>query len=259
MSEHGLSEDEFNQLCDKARYAETSKVLAAVDKDRRLATRATDFGMTLLMFASQGYPDNSSLIEGLLARGANVHARDNSDWNALMFASRYGHIAICTMFLKHKSDPDSRNQFTSALILASTNDYFDICLLLIIYRANLIMDVNGRTALDVYSSGACGRYEPDNKLSTEQRRLKLQTAFEQGPYPEMCWSRRWPFMSVMVCSGFRPLLIRLKELESQRDALIAKGEKIPGIPIDTLEKRKAYKIFQVFSCDGLLRLIVSFL
>jgi len=170
-----------------------------------------------------------------------------------MFASRYGHIAICTLLLKNKSNPDSRNQFTSALILAATNDYFDVCSLLITHCANLMMIVNGRTALDVYSNGSYNKFTPTN---IEKRRVKLLAVFT---HPDTCWNRKWHMMNVMTGCGFRPLLIRLKELESQRDNLIAQCKQLPSILIDTPEKRKAYKIFQVFACDGLLRLIVSFL
>ena len=48
----GMSDVEFDRLCSKAHEGKTAEVLAAVDQDRRLATRADGGGgWTLLIWA----------------------------------------------------------------------------------------------------------------------------------------------------------------------------------------------------------------
>ena len=46
-----MSKEEFDELCDKAYEGKTAEILAAVDQNRRLATRAQGNGMTLLISA----------------------------------------------------------------------------------------------------------------------------------------------------------------------------------------------------------------
>jgi hypothetical protein len=236
--------DEFNRLCDMAANGRTVEVLAAVDQDRRLATRAQRDGWTLLMWACLCGHDNPQLAQGLLEKGANVHARNSISWDALMFASRDGHIAVCTVLLDHGADPDSNCRWISALSNAARYDRLQVCLLLISRRANLMLALTYGTALAIYGERKYNpRLTPDE---LEQRRATLRTAFEQGPHPDMCWKRRWPMMSVMAGCGFRPLA-----------ATIA-SDTTP-IVLDTPEQRRAYYMQIIFRSDRLLRMIVSFL
>ena len=63
-----MSVEEFGRLCRKAYEGKTAEVLAAVDQDRRLATRADVDGWTLLLWACDGSHDNPQLAQGLLER-----------------------------------------------------------------------------------------------------------------------------------------------------------------------------------------------
>ncbi len=251
--------EEFFRLGGKAREGKTAEVLAAVDQDRRLATRADGFSWTLLIYVCCGSHDKPQLAQGLLDRGANVHARDDGDWDALMYASRDGHIAVCTVLLDRGADPDSNNQNSSALSLAASFDYLQVCLLLISRRANLMLALTHGTALALYGEYKRPRLTPDE---LEQRRAIVRTAFEQGPHPDMCWKRRWPFLSVMAGCGFRPLALRLHEQQLYIELLIEHGQLPPPpspIVVDTPEQRRVYYMQIIFRSDGLLRRIVSFL
>ena len=255
-----MSKEEFNKLCDKARERETAEVLAAVDQDRRLATRADVDGSTLLTWACGGGHDNPQLAQGLLERGANVHARGSDGWDALMCASNRGHIAVITVLLDRGADPDSNNQNSSALSLAASFDNLQVCLLLISRRANLMLALTYGTALDGYG------WDKNNPRLTpaelEERRATLRTAFEQGPHPDACWTRRWPMMSVMAGCGFRPLAVRLLEQEMHLAALVASGAAPPPpapIALDTPQQCRAFYMRLIFRSDFLLRRIVSFL
>jgi hypothetical protein len=200
--------------------------------------------------------DNHHLVQGLLERGSNVHAWNIFYRNALIQASISGHIAIITILLNNGADPDSNNQNYSPLSFAAYYNNLQVCLLLISRGANLMLHLTRGTALDVY-----GNYKrPILTLAEiEQRREILRNAFIQGPHPDMCWKRRWPIMNVMTGCGFRPLAKKLLELELQRDALFKRGELPLPIVLDSPEKRRAYYMGLIFSCDGLLRQIVAFL
>jgi hypothetical protein len=251
-----MTDQEFRMLFSKVSNGETSDVLKIIDKEPALATRTNGFGNTLLMVTCNCPLDNHHLVQGLLERGSNVHACNIFNTNALIQASISGHIAIITILLNNGADPDSNNQNYSPLSSAAHYDNLQVCLLLISRGANLMLAVREGTALDRY--GMCKR--PSLTLAEiEQRREILRNAFIQGPHPDMCWKRRWPIMNIMTGCGFRPLKAKLLELELQRDALFKRGELPPPIVLDSPEKRRAYYMGLIFSCDGLLRLIVSFL
>ena len=261
MAERGpvaaMSEGEFEVLCSKARAGKTAEVLAAVDQDRRLATRAREDGVgkTLLLFACYGRHDNAQLAQGLLERGANMHARGSGGCDALMHASRDGHIAVCTVLLGRGADPDSRNKYYSALQMAACFDHLQVCLLLISRRANLMLVVNGRTALDEYSESKHPSLTSDE---LKQRRATLRTAFEQGPHPDACWARRWPFVSVMVGCDFQPLLARQLVLLALNPPLPHDAQ-IPPIEIATPEQYRAYLHGCIFAHPGFWKIIASYL
>ena len=252
----GMSDGEFGRLCVKASEGETAEVLAAVDQDRRLATRAIGGGTTLLIFACLGDHDNPQLAQGLLQRGANVHARNSNGYDALMYASLKGHIAICTVLLDRKADPDSSDQYDSALSLAARGDHLQVCLLLISRRANLMLALTYGTALDVY--GAYKYHPVLTPDELEQRRAIVLTAFEQGPHPDMCCKRRWPFVCVLVGCDFQPLAARKAYLLMINPPLPPDAA-IPPVPIGTPELYRAYLHGCIFAHPAFWKLIAAFL
>ena len=252
----GMSDDEFRRLCAKAYEGKTAEVLAAVDQDRRLATRAKVYGWTLLIWACWGDHDNRLLAQGLLERGANVHARSGEGWDALMYASARGHIAACTVLLNRGADPDSNSKHFSALWHAASRDHLQVCLLLISRRANLMLALTDGTALAVY-----GREKNNPRLKPaelEQRRAIVLTAFEQGPHPDMCWKRRWPFVCVLVGCDFQPLAARKAYLLMINPPLPPDAA-IPPVPIGTPELYRAYLHGCIFAHPGFWKLIAAFL
>ena len=248
-----MSEEEFDELCYKASEGKTAEVLAAVDQDRRLATRADGYGDSLLIWACNG--GHPQLAQGLLERGANVHARTRVGWDALMCASDSGHIAVITVLLDRGADPDSNNQVYSALSCAARCDHLQVCLLLISRRANLMLDLNGDTALAVYGRNKLPELTP---AELEQRRAIVLTAFKQGPHPDMCWKRRWPFVCVLVGCDFQPLAARKAYLLMINPPLPPDAA-IPPVPIGTPELYRAYLYGCIFAHPGFWKLIAAFL
>jgi hypothetical protein len=267
-----MSKEEFRKLMTKAHHGNTTEVLAAVDQDRRLVTRTNNSGFTLLINACHNGIDNPELAQGLLERGANVNARTSSaDYDALMYTAFYGLISACKVLLDHGANPDSHNQHTSALCVAARQDRLQMCLLLISYRANLMLIVDGNTALDEYDKFSLPRYTPRlTPVELSERRAILLTAFEQGPHPDMCWKRRWPMMSVMAGCGFRPLVTTIANSQTlsptpkgfrQRFTELFANSKAspPHIQIVLTSLPRAYYMQIIFRSDRLLRMIVSFL
>ena len=184
-----------------------------------------------------------------------MHARGSGGWDALMCASSRGHIAVCTVLLDRGADPDSNNQISSALSMAARQDHLQVCLLLISRRANLMLALTGGTALAVYGDSKRPRLTPDE---LEQRRAIVLTAFEQGPHPDMCWKRRWPFVCVLVGCDFQPLAARKAYLLMTNPPLPPDAA-IPPVPIGTPELYRAYLHGCIFAHPGFWKLIAAFL
>jgi hypothetical protein len=101
--------------------------------------------MTLLTSACCYSYDNPQLIEGLLKRGSNIHARSKDGYDALMFASSRGNFDVCTILLEHGADPNaaSNDKLCCALYHACYHGHFDVALLLISRGANLMLIMKG--------------------------------------------------------------------------------------------------------------------
>ena len=118
-----MDDDEFVELLLRAERGETEVVLAAVDAEPGLATRAGDDDLTLLIQACIG--NRIELARGLLDRGANMHAIWDG-WDALMRSSYRGYLELCTLLLDRGADPNSRDDHWTALGLATCGDFLEV-------------------------------------------------------------------------------------------------------------------------------------
>ena len=163
-------------------------------------------------------------------------------------------LAVCTIFLNVGADPDSNNQIYSALSNAARNDNLQVCMLLISRRANLMLALTDGTASDRYGENN-PELTPDE---LEQHRAIVLTAFEQGPHPDMCWKRRWPFVCVLVGCDFQPLAARKAYLLLINPPL-PPDTLIPPVPIGTPEQYRAYLNGCIFAHPGFWKLVAAFL
>jgi ankyrin repeat protein len=99
-----MSDDDFEALMEQAYQGHTQAVLAAVDQDGRLATRADNYRSTLLHVAWEG-GGHVELARGLLARGASVGTGDSHGRDATWWASQVGNVALVTLMLDHGGNP----------------------------------------------------------------------------------------------------------------------------------------------------------
>ena len=248
-----LTDEQFQALLGQAWRGEAETVLAAVKRDPRLATRANEDGRRLLYRACLG--GHLELARGLFVHGAQINARISNGWDALMIASRFGHLAVVGWLLSKGADPNSRHASDTALSLAAEYDHPEVCLLLISHAADLLEIVRyGQTALDlcdVYNS----RLTPKVK---KQRCALLRKAYDEGPHPNARWVRRWPFVCVLVGCDFQPLAARKAYLLMTNPPLPPDAA-IPPVPIGSPELYRAYLHGIVFSHPGFWKLIASYL
>ena len=73
------------------------EVLAAVDLDVGLVNRVGQIEFTLLIMASSG--GRVDLIQGLLERKADIHARSAHGCDSVMCAAYWGHLPALTLLM----------------------------------------------------------------------------------------------------------------------------------------------------------------
>jgi outer membrane protein assembly factor BamB len=90
-----------------------------------LTARATDLSEDLLAAAKKGDTD---AVKALLAKGANVNARNSYGATALSFAADKGHLEIVKLLLQNKADVNAKDTFYkfSSLDRAVSRGYGDI-------------------------------------------------------------------------------------------------------------------------------------
>ena len=212
-------------------------------------------GFTAILAASAG--GSEGLVVELLKRGADLKARTEGGSDALWLASRYDHVAIAAILLGRGCDPNTRNIVWTALGIAAAFDRLPVCILLLSKAADLyaLIPENGRTALQCYGEYARPPLAP---AVLEERRALLKHSYDEGPHPNACWARRWPFMQVMVFNDFQPLAARRAVLLALNPPLPT-NVKIPPIVMRTKAQRRAYLNMKVFGHEGIWRIIASYI
>ena len=179
-----MNDQQFVLLLQQAVDGETAAVLAAVDLDPVLTTRANERGERLLHRACSG--GHLELATGLLDRGSDVHARDYDGEDALYWASCQGHLPVATLLLDRGADPCTRSDGYTALGDAASEGHHTVVLLLLSRGADLAATMTAdtdpvelKTALEL-----CG-VDVDPPLTDEemeQRREEMRAAFAAGPH-----------------------------------------------------------------------------
>jgi hypothetical protein len=243
------------QACDAEDWAQAAFLLEA---GAGTEWRDEEHENTAIMWAA--WRGSLETVTLLFNRGANIHARDNSGWNALMNASWKNHADIVSYLADKGTDIHVRsNDGEDALLLAALKGNIDIALELIARQADArVVGNKNRTALTSFGLRA---FLPlsDNQ---QQKQARLIAAWLAGPHPsqvaERNWQRRKKAVLFLVGSKFRPM---------QRDAAAAKlaqeqvdkHAKLPGIPRRSKEENLAYLHKEVFGHEGIQRCLVGML
>ena len=185
-----------------------------------------DRNTTALINAGLG--GDLALVLALLERGADLHARDDWDWTALMAAAFYAHTP-------------------------------DVCELLLSRGADLTAEDEDRsTALDLYGEGP-GLTDAEKEAGCQ----RLREAWASGPHPSQVqrrrdenWARRWPLVQVLVLGGFQPLAARRALLQQ---TALPPDVALPRLPCATAAERLGLVRAKVWSHPGIWRAIAAFL
>ena len=230
--------DNFEQLLISAETGEIDIVLAAIDRDPDIIHKSGVWGNNLLHKASRG--GQLKLVQTLLDRHADVNARSNMSWDALICACSQNHLTVVTLLLEKGANPCSGDGCKTALGLAAENGYHEVCLLLLSKGADLMAIHNRGTVLSCYGRRALLN-PPDKSIG----RVALMETWRAGPHPSQRWIRRLPIILFVTGCRFRPLA--------------GKQGWIPPEGLSLEQRERAHRRSLVFSSDLLLRLIVSFL
>ena len=95
-----MNDEAFNDLLDRAFHGHAVEVLAAVDLDVGLVNRVGQGGLTLLHWISRG--GHVDLIQQLIERKADIHARDANGWDSVMWAAAHGRLEALTLLLNRE-------------------------------------------------------------------------------------------------------------------------------------------------------------
>ena len=203
------------------------------------------------------------LARGLLARGAEVGARDGLGCDATWYASSIDNVVLVTLLLDHGGDACTRldNKGYTALAIAAVQDLLAICLFLLSRGADLTVVMWDRqTALDLYGQEAELALSPEDLA---ERRAALEAAWRAGPHPtqvkrrqDETWARRWPVMQVVVFHGYQPLAYRRDELAA---AALPPSASIPPDDIRTPEQRRLWLLGKVLANPLLWQIVVSYI
>ena len=120
---------------------------------------------TLYKAVSNGYVNS---VKVLLDKGADVNAKNNDGWTALMCASEKGYAKIVSMLLKNGADVNAKNNGGwTALMKASQEAYKEIVEILLKNGADVnAVTKNGYTALKLVNIRSCFQYSNNGKAIT---------------------------------------------------------------------------------------------
>ena len=250
------------QLLDAAELGNEDRVVALLDQGVDVNSRGA-LRYSPLMLSS--LKNHLQVVRILLDRGADPHAADYNGWTSIIFAAREGHLEVVDMLrLAGASVNHSSIRQQRALHQAAWSDRFPVCELLIREGGADLMAVSssGQTALGLYGRDANPPLSPETKAL---RCAALEAAWAAGPHPSQVqrrrderWFRRGPILWVLAEHAYRPLLHRLLAAASVA-AAADHAAPIQPVALATSQQRHAYLLGRVFSCEGIVRLLVALL
>ena len=216
-----INNDQYEECKAMAYDGNANPLLSAIDTDSSLLNQRDVWGYTVLHWLARY--GKKEIIGELLDRGADVNVLHAKRWNALMFAAEQNKIDTAIYLISRGADLDAANE-------------------------------GGETALTLYGCRANEHMTTDEKNVC---RNILQTAFDNGPLvlqrkQEANWTRRKYFMLTLAGCNFRPL-------SYQKEIFTNFFVSIDPIVLDTPEKKYYHLLIQVFSNEGLMRWIGSYL
>ena len=194
------------------------------------------------------------LAGALLERGADLHAKESVGRDACYWACKSGNAALVSLLLDKGASPHTRvPNYYSCISRAAAFDHLPIVLLLISKGADLVVSDD---VLRAWGDEVRPRLGPE---VVAERLAQALATFRAGPHPSQAqrrkderWARHWPFVSVAVGHGLRPL--------AHQQALLGAAALPPSAHIPSLTAlRLALLRDKVFTHEPLFKLIVSYI
>ena len=141
-----MSDSDFVTLCF---YSNADRVEEAIMNGADVNAK-TNTGFTALMSAAKG--DHAEIAELLLTYGANVNDKDITDWTALMYAAREGCTKTARVLLTHGANVNAKDsKGKTALMLAKERGNTKVADLISNYRKSVpaVRNENHNTAIAV--------------------------------------------------------------------------------------------------------------
>jgi ankyrin repeat protein len=139
--------DKNTPLMDKVVAGDTAAVSALIAKGADVNAK-NNYGWTALSHAARA--GNAELVKLLLAHGADVNARDGSGWTPLMRAAMKGHAEAVRVLLEHGAlvNVKEKDEGWTALHWAAARGYEKVVKLLLSHGADYTLRTqNGLTPL----------------------------------------------------------------------------------------------------------------
>ena len=222
--------------------------LSWIRSDQELLNRALHFAIL---------PGNLNLVKDLVLHGADICACDvyNYNYNSWVLSVIHGHVHLLEYFSTIKGCDLLYRDFSQDTLfnLAVVHGHESICEWLI--RKNVVdmeaVNKHGRTSQSLLEK-AFALLRPTQECNS--RRDKVKAAWINHQRRNEAWARRWPFVQVVVCHDFQPLLERKLFLAALYPPLP------PDVPIPPLKGTRLELLRnKILTHPGLWRLIAAFL
>ena len=189
-------------------------------------------------------------------RKADLEARNNNGTNALMFASRYGRLAVVQYLASKGSSINTTcNDGRDACLWAALFGFADVVMFLISKGGDpRVATQNNLSALTHFSYVANPHPSPEEKQRVQKQFL---AAWKAGCHPDARWLRRRGLVLALAGSKLRPMARDLAA-QKQIQATMDLRAPLPGIPRRTKEEKWAYVLKEVFGHEGVVRCIAQF-
>jgi hypothetical protein len=230
----------------------------SIRTDQELLNRALHFAIL---------PGNLNLVRDLVLHGADICACDvyNYNYNSWVLSVIHGHVHLLEYFSTMNGCDLFYRDFSQDTLfnLAVVHGHVSICEWLI--RKDVVdmeaVNKHGRTSQSLLEK-AFALLRPmmtTQECYSGRERVKAawvdyQIQKEIQRRRNEAWARRWPFVQVVVCHDFQPLLERKLFLEALNPPLP------PDVPIPPLQGTRLELLRnKILTHPGLWRLIAAFL
>lgn len=145
MGNKSSSIDDLVQACGDGRIDDVRAHLKVGIIDVNGLGNYIDVDQLMTPLIAACWKGHTEILALLVEHGADVNAKNNDGWTALMLASQNGHVDVVNCLLSHGADVNAKNERgATALMAASQNGHVEVVTCLLNHGA----DVNAQLFID---------------------------------------------------------------------------------------------------------------